>query len=38
MDWIEVTRDRGWWRALVKAVMNFGFYKRGEFLDWLRTG
>ena len=22
MDWIELTRDRGRWRALVSAVMN----------------
>jgi hypothetical protein len=26
-DWIELTRDRGRWRALVIAVMTFGFHK-----------
>jgi hypothetical protein len=31
--WIDVAQDRDRWWALVKAVMNSGSIKCGEFLD-----
>jgi len=27
VDWIDMAQDRGWWRAVVKSVMNLGVSK-----------
>jgi hypothetical protein len=37
MDWIDLTKYRDRWRALVNAVMNLLYsIQCGDFLGWLR--
>jgi hypothetical protein len=36
VNWIHLARDRFQWRALVWAVMNFGYHKRPR-IYWLTT-
>jgi hypothetical protein len=38
MNWIHLAQNTVWWRILVNAVMNFGFYKRRVFLDNKNSG
>jgi hypothetical protein len=38
MDWIGLAQGRDRWRALVNAMMTFGFHKMQEFLDQMQTG
>jgi hypothetical protein len=35
VDWMHLAQDKDQWRALVKTVMNVGFIKGGELLDYL---
>jgi hypothetical protein len=37
VDWIELAQDRDSLSAFVTTVMNLGFHKCAEFIDWLRT-
>jgi hypothetical protein len=33
VDWIHLAHDRVQCRAIVNAVMNFGFHRKEEFID-----
>jgi hypothetical protein len=37
LNWNNVTQDRDGWRDLVRASVNFGYQKYGEFLGQLRN-
>jgi hypothetical protein len=37
IDWISLAQDRDRWRTFMNTLMNLGFHKVREYLDWLRT-